>query len=56
MKTVVDISPDLLEKAKRILGTRTIKGTVDKSLRVVVRQGPSRSWPTRPAPSTWTSP
>jgi Arc/MetJ family transcription regulator len=39
MKTVVDINPDLLEEAKRILDTRTIKDTVDKSLRVVVRQG-----------------
>ena len=39
MKTVVDISTELLERAKHVLGTRTIKDTVDKSLRAVIRQG-----------------
>lgn len=39
MKTVVDISTELLEQAKRILGTGTIKDTVDRSLRTVIRQG-----------------
>lgn len=39
MKTAVDISAELLAQAKRILGTRTIKDTVDRSLRAVIRQG-----------------
>jgi Arc/MetJ family transcription regulator len=39
MKTAVDISPELLERAKRVLQTRTIRDTVDRSLRLAVRQG-----------------
>lgn len=39
MKTAVDINAALIEQAKRVLNTRTIRETVDQSLRAVVRQG-----------------
>lgn len=39
MKTTVDIDTDLLEQAKRVLKTRTIKDTVDRSFETVIRQG-----------------
>ena len=38
MKTTLDVDEVLIEKAKKILGTRTLKETVDRSLRAVVRQ------------------
>lgn len=38
LKTTVEMDEDLLEKARRILKTDTIKDTVEKSLRLVVRQ------------------
>jgi hypothetical protein len=38
MKTTVDIDTELLEAAKRALGTHTAKGTIDASLRSVVRR------------------
>jgi len=37
MKTTVDINADLLEQAKRVLKTRTIKDTVDRSFQAVIR-------------------
>ena len=39
MKTTVDIDTELLEQAKQVLNTRTIKATVDRSLEAVIRQG-----------------
>jgi Arc/MetJ family transcription regulator len=38
MKTTVDIDTDLLAKARQILGTATIKDTVDRSFEAVIRQ------------------
>ena len=38
MKTTLEVDKSLLEKAKKILGTRTLRDTVDQSLRAVVRQ------------------
>jgi Arc/MetJ family transcription regulator len=38
MKTTIDIDQQLLSKAQKALGTGTIKGTVEASLRSVVRQ------------------
>ena len=38
MKTTIDIDPKLLKEARKALGTTTIKGTVDASLRAVLRQ------------------
>lgn len=37
MKTTVDINADLLEQARRVLKTRTIKDTVDRSFETVIR-------------------
>jgi hypothetical protein len=39
MKTTVDINATLLERARRVLQTRTIKDTVDRSLEVVIQRG-----------------
>ena len=36
-RTLVEIDPDLLDAAKTALGTTTIKDTVDRALREVVR-------------------
>jgi Arc/MetJ family transcription regulator len=36
-RTLVEIDPELLDSAKDILGTATIKETVDRALREVVR-------------------
>ena len=36
MKTTIDIDQDLLRKAKKALGTDSIKGTVERSLRTVI--------------------
>jgi Arc/MetJ family transcription regulator len=36
-RTLVEIDPELLESAKDVLGTVTIKETVDRALREVVR-------------------
>jgi len=36
-RTLVEIDPELLDSAKDILGTTTIKETVDRALREVVR-------------------
>jgi Arc/MetJ family transcription regulator len=38
MKTTLDVDQVLIAKAKEILGTRTLKDTVEHSLRTVVRQ------------------
>ncbi len=38
MKTTLDIDKDLVDEAKNILGTRTLRETVERSLRAVVRQ------------------
>ena len=38
MKTTIAIDQNLLQQAQRALGTTTIKGTVETSLRSVVRQ------------------
>ncbi|OGW62775.1 MAG: hypothetical protein A2V83_05240 [Nitrospirae bacterium RBG_16_64_22] len=37
MKTTIEIDPALLKSARIALGTKTIKGTVDASLRAAVR-------------------
>jgi Arc/MetJ family transcription regulator len=36
-RTLVEIDPDLLDAAKSFLGTTTIKDTIDRALREVVR-------------------
>lgn len=38
MKTTIDLDQELLNKAQKALGTATIKGTVEASLRSVVRR------------------
>jgi Arc/MetJ family transcription regulator len=38
MKTTLEVDEALLKSAKEILGARTIKETVEKSLQAVVRQ------------------
>ena len=38
MKTTIEIDAELLRDAKKVLGTATIRGTVDASLRAIVRQ------------------
>jgi len=38
MKTTVEIDQRLLQQARKVLGTETIKGTVEASLRAVLRQ------------------
>ena len=38
MKTTLDVDEVLLNEARVILGTRTLKDTVEQSLRAVVRQ------------------
>jgi len=38
MKTTIDIDQQLLRKAQRSLGTDTIKGTIEASLRSVIQQ------------------
>ena len=38
MKTTLEVDKVLLHQAKQILGTHTIKDTVEQSLRTVVRQ------------------
>lgn len=38
MKTTIDIDQQLLRQAQRSLGTGTIKGTIEASLRSVVQQ------------------
>ena len=38
MKTTVEIDAMLLKEAQEALGTTTIKGTVDASLKAIVRQ------------------
>jgi Arc/MetJ family transcription regulator len=38
MKTTIEIDPALLKEAQKVLGTTTIKGTVDASLKAVIRQ------------------
>ncbi len=39
MKTTIEIDRHLLRQAQKALGTHTIKGTVEASLRTVIRQG-----------------
>jgi|Tabmets5t2r1_1033131.scaffolds.fasta_scaffold13902_4 Arc/MetJ family transcription regulator len=41
-RTLVEIDPELLDAAKSSLGTTTIKDTVDRALREVVRQQVTR--------------
>ncbi len=38
MKTTLEVDEILLNQVKKILGTETIRETVDQSLRTVVRQ------------------
>lgn len=38
MKTTIEIDPKLLKEAQKALGTSTIRGTVDASLKAIVRQ------------------
>ena len=38
MKTTIEIDKRLVKEAQKALGTTTIKGTVDASLKAVVRQ------------------
>lgn len=38
MKTTIDIDKELLEAAKQALGTDTLKGTIEASLRSVIRR------------------
>ena len=38
MKTTIEIDATLLREAQKALGTTTIKGTVDASLKAIVRQ------------------
>jgi Arc/MetJ family transcription regulator len=38
VKTTIHIDPELLRAAQKVLGTTTIKGTVDASLRAVLEQ------------------
>jgi Arc/MetJ family transcription regulator len=38
MKTTIDIDQQLLRKAQKSLGTETIKGTIEASLRSVIQQ------------------
>lgn len=38
MKTTIEIDQHLLRQAQKALGTDTIKGTVEASLRTVIRQ------------------
>ena len=38
MKTTIEIDAALLRQAQKALGTTTIKGTVDASLKAIVRQ------------------
>jgi Arc/MetJ family transcription regulator len=38
MKTTIEIDLSLLKEAQKALGTTTIKGTVDASLKAVIRQ------------------
>jgi Arc/MetJ family transcription regulator len=38
MKTTIEIDATLLKEAQKALGTTTIKGTVDASLKAIVRQ------------------
>jgi Arc/MetJ family transcription regulator len=42
LKTTVEMDPQLLEKARKILGTATIKETVEESLRRVLYQNALR--------------
>jgi Arc/MetJ family transcription regulator len=37
MKTTIDIDQNLLRQAQKALGTHSIKGTVERSLRTVVQ-------------------
>ena len=39
MKTTIEIDRQLLRQAQKTLGTETIKGTVEASLRTVVQRG-----------------
>ena len=39
MKTTIEIDQQLLRQAQNTLGTDTIKGTVEASLRTVVQRG-----------------
>jgi len=38
MKHLVDMDDDLLQEAMRVLGTSTIKGTVDEALREITNR------------------
>ena len=38
MKTTIEMDRELLKQAQKVLGTTTIKGTIDESLKAVVRQ------------------
>jgi len=38
MKTTIEMDRDLVKQAQKVLGTTTIKRTVDESLKAVIRQ------------------
>jgi Arc/MetJ family transcription regulator len=41
-RTLVEIDPELLDAAKSLLGTTTIKDTIDRALREIVRSQVTR--------------
>ncbi len=43
-KTLIDIDPELLERAQQVLGTGTKKDTVNVALREVVRRWAAREF------------
>jgi len=42
MKTTIELDQNLLRQAQKALGTDTIKGTVEASLRTVIQRGQLR--------------
>ncbi len=43
-KTLVDIDPDLLEEAKKVIGTKTIKDTVNGAIAEIVLRARRRDF------------
>lgn len=44
MKTTIEIDQQLLRQAQKTLGTDTIKGTVEASLRTVIQRSQLENW------------
>ena len=44
MKTAIEIDQQLLRQAQKTLGTDTIKGTVEASLRTVIQRSQLENW------------